>query len=265
MAGTQDAHGISTSPNSSEEIDSHRGTPATKISAFSPEDNFESFKVASHGIVRSNVPPAFNLVHTNTNFSPNGKLGGTTSLVSPDPFVSGSFSNPVTQPSTGVSKLSPGASNFTPASSIAFSSSNGHLIPIASHQINVSSPKYPVSPAAPSSSQNNLTATKCALSGPPGLGLRPTSIHAASTQYDASSVGGGNIDRGFSSDEGLSRAIMLCNIPPTTSMSDIYGLFGVSLAHDQSKSTYKCMLGKQVSFPRANLDCRATLHWYDLP
>ena len=31
---------------------SPRGTPATKISAFSPEDNFESFKVASHVIVR---------------------------------------------------------------------------------------------------------------------------------------------------------------------------------------------------------------------
>ena len=49
MAGTQDGNGISASPNSSEEIDSHHGTPATKISAFSPEDKVESFKVASHG------------------------------------------------------------------------------------------------------------------------------------------------------------------------------------------------------------------------
>ena len=238
MAGTQDAHGISTSPNSSEEIDSHRGTPATKISAFSPENNFENFKIASHGIVRSNVPPAFNLVHTNTNFSPNGKVGGDTSSVCQDPFVSGLFSNNVTQPSTGLFKLSPGASDFTPATSIALSSGNSHLIPIPSHQIKVSSPKYPVSPAASSSSQNNSIATRCAISGPLGLGLRPTSIQAASTQYDTSSAAGGNIDRGFSSDEGLSRAIVLCNIPPTTSMSDIYGLFGVSLAHDKFESTY---------------------------
>ena len=74
----------------------------------------------------------FNLVHTNTNFSPNGKVGGTTSSVSQGPFVSGSFSNNVTQPSTEVSKLSHGASDFAPATSIAFSSSNGHLIPVPS-------------------------------------------------------------------------------------------------------------------------------------
>ena len=49
MAGTQDGNGMSASRNSSEEIDSHRGTPATKISAFSPKDKVESFKVASHG------------------------------------------------------------------------------------------------------------------------------------------------------------------------------------------------------------------------
>ena len=238
MAGTQDGNGISASPNSSEEIDSHRGTPATKISAFSPEDNVESFKVASHGIIRSNVPPAFKLVHTNTNFSLNGKVGENTSSAFQDPFVSASLSNNVTQPSTGVSKLSPGASDFTPATSIAFSSSNGRLVPIPSHHIDVSSPDYLVSPAASSSSQNNSIATKCAISGPPGLGLRPTSIQAATTQHDTSSAAEGKIGRGFSSDEGLSRAIMLCNIPPITSIGDIYGLFGVSLAHNKSKSTY---------------------------
>ncbi len=238
MAGTQDGNGISASPNSSEEIDSHRGTPATKISAFSPEDNVESFKVASHGIIRSNVPPAFNLVHTNTNFSPNGKVGENTSSVFQDPFVSVSLSNSITQPSTGVSKLSPAASDFTPATSIAFSSSNGRLVSIPSHQFDVSSPGYLVSPAVSSSSHNNSIATKCAVSGPSGLGLRPTSIQAVTTQHDISSAAGGNIHRGFSSDEGLSRAIMLCNIPPITSMDDIYGLFGVSLAHDKYKSTY---------------------------
>ena len=86
-----------------------------------------------------------------------------------------------------------------------FAGCNGHLIPIPSHQINVSSPKYPVSPAASSSSQNNFIATKCAPPGPPGVRHRPTSIQAVSTQHDS---------RGFSS-EGLSRTIMLCNIPPS--------------------------------------------------
>ena len=261
MAGTQDCHGISTSPNSSEEVDSHRGTPATKISAFSPEGNLESFKVATHGIIRSNVPPAFNLVHTNTNFSANGKVGENTSLVFQDPFVSLSFSSNVTQPSTGVSKLSPSASDFTPATSITYASSNGRSLPIASHHVNVPSPGYLVSPAASSSSQNNPIATKCAVSGP---GIQPTSIRAATVQHDTSSTAGGKLGRGFSSDEGLSRAIMLCNIPLTTSIEDIYGLLGVSLALDNYESTYSRVLGEQVLFPRAYLDCRATLHRHDL-
>ena len=264
MAGTQDGNGISASPNSSEEVDSHRGTPATKISAFSPEEKPESFKIATHGIVRSNVPPAFNLVHTNTNFSANGNVGENTSLVFQDPFVSVSLSNNATQPSTGVSKLSTGASDFTPATSIAFSSSNGPSAPIPSHHIDVPSPGYLVSSAASSSPQNNLIATKCTVSGPPGHGLRPTSIRAATTQHDTSSTAGGKIGRGFSSDEGLSRAIMLCNIPLTTSIDDIYGLLGVSLAHDHYESTYSRMLGEQILFPRAYPDCRATVHRHDL-
>ena len=264
MAGTQDGNGISASPNSSEEIDSHRGTPATKVSAFSPEENLESLKIATHGIIRSNVPPPFNLVHTNTNFSANGKVGEPTSLLFQDPFVSVSLSNNLTQPSTGVSKLSPGASDFTPATSTAFSSSNGRSVHIPSLHIDVSSPGYPASPAASSSSQNNSVATKCAVSGPPGSGLRSTSIRAATTHHETSSTAEGDIGRGFSSDEGLSRAIMLCKIPPTTSIDDIYGLLGVSLAHDNYESTYSLMLGEQLLFPRAYPDCRATLHRHDL-
>ena len=238
MAGTQDGNGISASPNSSEEIDSHRGTPATKISAFSPEDDVESFKVANHGIIRSNVPPAFNLVHTNTNFSTKNKVGENTSLVFQDPFISASLSNDATQPSTGASKLSPSASDFTPATSIAFSSSNGRLVSIPSHHTNSSSPAYLVSPAAPSFSQNNSIAPECVVSGPPGLGIQPASIQAATIQHGTSSAAVGKIGRGFSTDEGLSRAIMLCNIPLITPVDDIYGLFGVSLAHDKYMSTY---------------------------
>ena len=264
MAGTYDGNGISASPNSSEEVDSHRGTPATKISAFSPEDNLECIKIASHDIIRSNVPPAFNLVHTNTNFSANGKVGENASLVFQDPFVSVSLPSNVTQPSTGVSKLSPGASDFTPATSIAFSSSNGRSVPIPSLHIDVPSPGYMVSPAASSSSQNNSVATKCPVSGPPGPGLPPKSIQAATAQHDTSSIAGWNIGRGFSSDKGLSRAIMLCNIPLTTSIDDIYGLLGVSLAHDNYESTYSRMLGEQVLFTRAYPDRRATLHRHDL-
>ena len=238
MAGTQDGNGISASPNSSEEIDSHRGTPATKISAFSPEDKVESFRVASHGIVRPNVPPAFNLVHTNTNFSPNGRVGGNTSSGFQDPFISVPLSSNVTQPSTGVSKLSPDASDFTPATSLAFSSSNGHLFTIPSRHAHISNLDYPVSPAASSSSQNNSIGTKCVLSGPPGLGLRPPSIQTATIRHETFSDAIGNNGRGFSSDQGLTRAFMLCKIPPTTSISDIYGLFGVSLAHDKYTSTH---------------------------
>ena len=101
------------SPNSSEEVDSHHATPATKLSAFSPDDTRELINTGGRGIVRAKVPPAFDLTLTKANFNSSHLQGTSSSLTYQDPFVSGSTT---TQSSTDASKLSPVASAFTPAS-----------------------------------------------------------------------------------------------------------------------------------------------------
>ena len=109
---------ISASPNSSEEVDSHHDTPATKISPFSPEASRGSLKPVGIGFSRSKLPPQF-LLH-----KPNGEASSPASLRPTDPFVSGSTLSGTTQASTDASKLSPNASAFTPTTLVGSGSSN---------------------------------------------------------------------------------------------------------------------------------------------
>ena len=236
LRATHDCHGISASPNSSEEIESHRGTPATKLSAFSPDGSGENLKAGGHGIIRSNVPPAFNLVHNNAHFGPSGQASDSTPLVPQDPFISISASESVTQPTTGVSKLSPAASNFTPATSIGFTSSHGLLVPISSRHDSAPDPNCPVSQLASSSSHSTKVMRKCVNSGLPGLWAEPTTFQAANINEDVCSPAGTDRDRNFSSDHGFSRVLMLSQIAPTTSTDEIYGLFGVRLAYSNDRA-----------------------------
>ncbi|KAL9099875.1 MAG: hypothetical protein Q9163_004681 [Psora crenata] len=105
------------SPNSSEEVDSHHATPATKLSTLSPPEPHGSLNLGGRGIVRAKVPPAFDLTFTNASFSVKPQQGTSPSFGYQDPFVSGSsFASTSTQSSADVSKLSPVASAFTPAS-----------------------------------------------------------------------------------------------------------------------------------------------------
>lgn len=104
------------SPDSSEEVDSHLATPATKLTTFSPDDIHDFNNPRSRGIVRSNVPPAFDLTITAANFNGEGQQGKTSSTRCNDPFTSASsFGSNTTKTSTDTSKLSPAAASFTPS------------------------------------------------------------------------------------------------------------------------------------------------------
>ena len=116
MTSIAQCQGIPASPNSSEEVDSHHDTPATKISPFSPEETWSQLKPAGTGFSRSKLPPQFLL------FSPDGG-SQTSGLPRPqDPFVSGPNLSGTTQASTDVSKLSPNALTFTPTTLVDSSS-----------------------------------------------------------------------------------------------------------------------------------------------
>ena len=102
-------HAASGSPNSSEEIGSHQGTPETKLTAFSPEELRAQPNLSAYGLVKPNVPPAFSLGKSQGKSSPiNLSIG--TLFGSQDPFVSASGSASAIRSSN----LSPTASSFTP-------------------------------------------------------------------------------------------------------------------------------------------------------
>lgn len=112
------SHQISTSsPDSSEPLDSVQATPATKFSAFSPESTRLSSSSSIRGIIRPRVPPPFDLhLHCKGQHAQGSHKDSAASSFH-DPFVTGTpLTSTTTRSSLDPSKLSPAAAAFTPAS-----------------------------------------------------------------------------------------------------------------------------------------------------
>ena len=226
MACTHDHHnGTSASPNSSEEIESHHGTPATKLSPFSPDQVPEEPKHVSQGIVRMRVPPPFVLDRDQSNFGPNGNSGNAIMPGSQDPFLSVPDLSSNTQSSGDGSKLSPNASTFTPTSLIESASSNGNSsssgcqYPLSTPICGIGNqiPDFFSPKSRSSNTQPALSGTKCFLYSPnSSVGTPITSL--------------GSIKLGkFSTDISKSRSLMAGPVGRTTSAKEIEKLLGVSL------------------------------------
>ncbi|CAF9939273.1 MAG: hypothetical protein ALECFALPRED_008058 [Alectoria fallacina] len=234
MACTHDHNGTSVSPNSSEEVESHHGTPATKLSPFSPDQVLEDLKHVNQGIVRARVPPPFVLARDQSNFGPNGKAGSSIAPGSQDPFLSVPTLSSYTQSSGDGSKLSPNASTFTPTSLIESVSSNGTP--------SSSTFQYPLS--APicgtgiqglgllslMSPPNNLRygpiGKKNVLSGPSDTTTSPTSLPAVSS-FGSLVANVGSMKEGrFSTDVAKSRSLMAGPVTRATSAKEIENLLG---------------------------------------
>lgn len=244
MASTHDHNGhnghngTSASPNSSEEVESHHGTPATKLSPFSPDQGLEDLKHVNQGIVRARVPPPFVLARDQSNFGPNGKAGNSIVPGSQDPFLSVPKLSSNTQSSGDGSKLSPNASTFTPTSLVESVFSNGTS--------SSSTSQYPFSAPmcgfggiqgldflSPTSRSNPLqygpTGTKYLLSGPSDTTISPTSLSAGST-FGTLVTNMGSIKIGqFSTDVSKSRSLMVGPVGKATSAKEIEKLLGVSI------------------------------------
>ena len=226
-------HAIAASPNSSEEVESHHGTPATKLSPFSPEYILEDLKAGGQGIVRPNVPPAFNLACDNTNFASKGKAGNTSSLSSQDPFVSAPALTPTTRSSAGASKLSPTALNFTPATSTCLPSGHGFPASVSSRQGGVAATVLLALPPGSQTSPNHTIASGRILSG------HSSTDKLSPGKSTASSMNGYGLRHGqFSSDGRVSRSLMISQITPETSVKDIQAIFNVSLDNEERGCTY---------------------------
>lgn len=233
MACTHEHNGTSASPNSSEEVESHHGTPATKLSPFSPDQVPEEAKHVHQGIVRTRVPPPFVLARDQSNFGPNGKAGNAIVPGSQDPFLSVPRLSSNTQNSADGSKLSPNASTFTPTSLIESASSNGNSSSSA-FQYPLSAPICGIglqglgflSPTSRSYNvQHDLSGKNCFLSGP------KSSFGGPITDVGSTKLGQ------FSTDVPKSRALMAGPVSRATSAKEIEKLLGVSPVNLQLSET----------------------------
>lgn len=234
MAGINDHHGVSASPNSSEEIESHHGTPATKLSPFSPEETREGVKLSGHGIVRSKVPPAFVLTQAQSNFSPQSNAGTSSLFSAQDPFISTSNFSSTTRSSTDASKLSPVASAFTPASllgslsSAALSATQGLPLSDPAYNDRKSGHAFLKAPTTPSTYHpRSIGSTFPSSTESPDVQLPlthgPTGSSLCNLGADAEPLKHGR----FSSDDGTSRSLMITHVSPEISATEIDGLFNV--------------------------------------
>lgn len=233
MASTQQ-QATTGSPISSEEVESHHGTPETKMSAFSPEA-FRQPKAGTYGAVRSNLPPAFSLNHTHERSSPKTKLSNLNLFGSQDPFVTDPSFAYNGRGSNNHPKLSPVASSFTPHKfqELAPVSSRPHGSNVSllksNSQVGVLGLKHVAATPAPGTISANGD------SGEPPLiiGSEVPAPTASQPEVPVSlnghtSTEGEFVKMGrFSSDEEASRSLVISEIPQTTSSKDIDGFFSV--------------------------------------
>ena len=235
MASTQQ-HATSGSPISSEEIESHHGTPETKLSTLSPEVFSTQPKVGAYGAVRSHpLPPAFSLNHAQGKSTSKTKSSNLNIFGSHDPFVTNPNSVSDGRGSNNPPKLSPVASSFTPhkfqeqvsinakphGSNVSVLKSNG--------QVGSSGLSHIAATLAPG------TASTIGDSGKPPVmaGTEVPELTASQPDFfvplnSYTSIEGPYTKMGrFSSDDESSRSLVISQIPQTTSSKDIDGFFSV--------------------------------------
>jgi len=251
MAASRENNDVNGSPNTSEGIESLRGTPATKLTPFSPDNNTGDVKHGAFGINRFRVPPAFILSHPNSRFNSRDNVGASSAPGSSDPFITTSHLTATTR-ATDSSKLSPTACLFTPAIGTDSVSSNGASSGFGSAAIKANdAPSLGSSPqsakihnngtlafnaplSSPYSSKSNTVGKNAIVLVPSGINVSPASFQQGSPMKSALTKAG-IVDatfvkfKTFSMDDGTSRALKVSNIAPDTPMGDLDAFFDVSV------------------------------------
>lgn len=103
------------SPCSSEGLFSDHGTPATKLTAFSPEDARDEPKVMANSGIKVHQPPTFTLQGVPLKGSPLGKAARSTNHGAHDPFTTTPSVVTIHGSNVIAPGLSPVATNFKPS------------------------------------------------------------------------------------------------------------------------------------------------------
>ena len=229
--------GVSDSPNSSEEVESHHGTPATKLSVFSPENVRTEYKASAYAVGESSLPPTFSLRPVPGKCSPKDKARISSVFGGSDPFTTTSTASFSTQSLQDAPKLSPIASSFMPMGlqgiAVGNVGANTSTGPSPTYKVEGTTPTL-YSPKAPlerntATSQPELkellySITNTAL-------VSPTNQSSASS-LESSSPEIGRIEFGqFSSESNVSRHLMITQVARNTSVEEFDTLFNVSKRH----------------------------------
>lgn len=225
------------SPRSSEEADSHHGTPETKLTAFSPEDVHAEQNFATASATKPTLPPAFALHQLPVKAIAYGEAFGRVVFGSNDPFVSPSTYSLNRRISGDTPKLSPTASSFTPLG--------------LAKCLNRTVETRAVDPSMPTSTSTNTTSTVSYLtatsvpdtiSSSPQLkkylqsvaaeaGLSPIGKRpATATSTPAEILEASSTANQFSSDVSTSRSLIVSQIDRTTPAKELSDFFSVSVS-----------------------------------
>ncbi len=228
MMDSLSCHHPSGSPNSSEDIESHHGTPETKLTAFSPEDVRLQPRVGEYKTVRSNLPPAFALGQPQDHSGSTVGAGNTLAFSCQDPFITNSSASYRTSSPRPQPKLSAGASSFTPLGTREHGSSpamNCKWEPaVTNPQYHNGISKFGYLPKT----SNYNTPIKDSKSEQLRLSNSPTGQSVSVSPNIALKIEVVPVKMGyFSSDGETSRSLIISEISPRTSPKEVDDFFSV--------------------------------------
>jgi hypothetical protein len=246
-------YGFTSSPRTSDEAESHRDTPDTKLTAFSPEEVCSPEKSAGGDTVGQGGPPAFTIKPTYSESSP--KATGTFKAYgSQDPFVV--VHGPVTgsKLSHEAPKLSPTASSFTPLGafgndpSLSRTGPLGYTLSAPSGVSFLNATSLPDATSGDQLLKNYLQSVASEITTMAPIGQRSASgptTPVKSSEHQADDV--------LSADVDATRSLMVSNISRKTSGRELAEFFDVSVIPSWDivappSCTNTSGLGTRVSF-----------------
>ena len=228
------SHSATSSPSSTD-VESHHGTPGTKLTDFSPEDYRGEPKPLTANSITVNLPPTFALRGVPVKLSPNGEARVATLAVQ-DPFTSTPILSAVPDPSgVAAPKLSPTAATFMPLQpNPALSTVNRpHVSSFAVFDSNSpgqhSGVAYLNATSIPDPTPSHRMASQNLISCQSAVVLPPIGPPTPSITANSSLSGEYAPQASYFATAGGSRYFKISHVPTQTSAHQLNAIFSVSL------------------------------------
>lgn len=223
-------HGFTSSPRTSDEAESHRGTPDTKLTVFSSEEVCSPHTSVGGDPVGQGGPPTFTIKPIHPKSSPNAN-GSFKPYGSQDPFVVVHGPIAGSKLSHEAPKLSPTASSFTPLGAsgntldVSKIGSLGYTPRTPSGVSFLNATSLPDATSGDKHLKNYLQSVASEVTTMAPIGQRSASgptTPVKSNGYQGDDVSNVDVD--------ATRSLMVSNISRKTSVEELAGFFDVSVS-----------------------------------